>query len=1296
MDMTRPAFTAWSEDPTGGERAWITFVLAELLEWGDALAQGPDTPEGYSISIPEHATSVQADFVFKSPDGIVKLLGVVLPPGTSPTARIPGGWAATHADRLAILLRRHEVELGIATDGRWWGLVWAPPEGVTSATVWDGALWLEERETLAAFRSLLERRRFLGVPETETLPALLAAGLEQQEEVTETLGRQVRQAVEMLVEAIGRAGRHGGPAEALLASIEPAEVYHAAVSVMMRLLFLLFAEEKLLLPADVDLYIRSYSAGRLVESLRDEANLDGEEGLEHRTAAWQRLLSLFRAVHRGMGHDQLRIPAYGGVVFDPDQHPWLEGRGEGSDGDGVLPIDDRTVLHALEALQYVRIKDERRRLTFRTLDVEQIGYVYEGLLGYDAERAIEPVVGLVGKAGEEAEITLSELESIAANIGDLADRMGISEARIGRLLAQPGDLHREQLLRVSCSGDDALVDRVRPHANLLRSDLRGLPVIIPAGGLYVTVSPRRRLSGTHYTPRDLAERVVERALEPLVYSPGPLETDERATWRLRSSAEILGLNVVDIAMGSGAFLVASCRYLAARLVEAWADEGDVRAVTHLTGGQSVPTDPEDDGVMIDARRQVIEHCLYGGDINPMAVEMAKLSLWLVSLSRERPFSFLDDRLTCGDSLLGLTSFDQLRTLHLDPVRARRRAGERGYDIWGDVKSRLERVEALRSGISERPLVDIKDAEVKARMLEEAHVTARPLAVLADSMVGVALASAGGHGELEDGLLGLAQTAREVLAGTDDASDVDTLIEVAARARYQLNLDRPVGAFARKPTHWPLVFPEVFEAGGFDAVVGNPPFLGGKKVTGAFGVAYREFLIRHVAEGSRGSADLLAYFLLTAFRLLNERGQTGLIGTNTISQGDTREVGLDHVVADGAVIRAAVKTAKWPTRTVNLEYSIVWATPWRIGDDVGRYLADRRVSGISSSLDAVDGTSTKPYRLEANKGKSFIGSYVLGMGFTMLPERARELIDQDPRNAEVLFPYVNGEDLNSRPDSSGSRWVINFFDWPLDKAEAYPDCLGIVENLVRPQRQRRREDGSFALRRPLPERWWIYADKRPALYRTIEGMDRVLAIALTSKVVLPVRVPTGQVFSHATGVFAYTDGGHLALLSSAFHYWWAITYASTMRSDLRYTPSDVFETFPQPEITQRLHSSGETLDTFRHGLMQRAGLGLTDLYNQVHDPEVNDREIVEVRDLHAEIDAAVAEAYGWNDLQLGHHCRETEQGSRFTISDEAREEVLNRLLQLNHSRRAEEQARGQGQLGRRRSKRVAGQLSLIDR
>ncbi|MDT5047015.1 MAG: hypothetical protein QOG75_2878, partial [Mycobacterium sp.] len=280
--------------------------------------------------------------------------------------------------------------------------------------------------------------------------------------------------------------------------------------------------------------------------------------------------------------------------------------------------------------------------------------------------------------------------------------------------------------------------------------------------------------------------------------------------------------------------------------------------------------------------------------------------------------------------------------------------------------------------------------------------------------------------------------------------------------------------------------------------------------------------------------------------------------------------------------------------------------------------------------------------------------------------AKTLIERDALNAEVLFPFVNGEDLNSRPDSSAGRWIINFFDWSEERAQQYPDCYSIVRHKVKPDRDR---SNGESYRRY----WWRYGRSGVALYKSIDGLSYVLAIALVSKIVLPVRVPAGQVFSHQTAVFATDDAADLALLSSAPHYWWAITHASTLETRIRYTPSDVFDTFARPVSTDRMRIVGEELDRDRRDFMLGRQLGLTQTYNLIHEPAVADTEVAHLRALHAEIDEAVCAAYGWDDLLLDHSHYDTRQGVRWTVSPAARLELLDRLLELNHSRYAEEQA-----------------------
>jgi hypothetical protein len=208
--------------------------------------------------------------------------------------------------------------------------------------------------------------------------------------------------------------------------------------------------------------------------------------------------------------------------------------------------------------------------------------------------------------------------------------------------------------------------------------------------------------------------------------------------------------------------------------------------------------------------------------------------------------------------------------------------------------------------------------------------------------------------------------------------------------------------------------------------------------------------------------------------------------------------------------------------------------------------------------------------------------------------------------------------------------------------------------VKPERQRVKRDGSFVLRRPLPERWWQYGEKRPALRRAIAALAEVLVIARVSKTVMPLRVPTGQIMSEQMVVFASDSYSDQAVLSSSLHQLWAITYGSTLETRVRYTPSDVFETFSRPESTEGLEEIGRILDEERREIMLRRDLGLTKLYNLVNDPAVHgDTDVDRLRELHVEIDEATTAAYGWADVLLGHGFHTFRQVQRWTIGPAAR-------------------------------------------
>jgi Eco57I restriction-modification methylase/MmeI, target recognition domain len=1293
--------TGLGSGTAAGRQAWIGFVLADLLGWGDALhTSGLDE---LALEVAEHESTVTPSFALAEPGAdpkpeALRLLGLVC--DDSPTQRVAGqDWAATPVDRLASLCRHHDVPLGLATDGRHFALVWAPRGGVTTTAVFDTVDWATaaERDVVRAFVSILSRSRFFAVPDDQTLPALLTASLDNQEDITEALGVQVRQAVELLVAAIGRAHtldvKNDG---AGIGDVSAHEVYRGAVAVMMRVVFLLFAEERGLLPADKELYRKAYSVGLLCAELEQRLK-DGatEDDLEQSKEAWHRLLAVFNAVYFGVAHPELTMHAHDGSIFDPYRYDWLP-----------LTIDDRTVLHMLRAVQYVQIgtgrNRERRKLSFRALDVEQIGYVYEGLLSFEGFYADEPVVGLIGKEGYEEEVALRVLTDHAAacaSVGELAARLAAeykdskigSTAALTRKLAPLTGADRQEaerkLLAVT-AGNYQLAQQLLPFYGIIRTDLRDLPVVILTDALYVTESSLRKNTGTHYTPKFLAEQVVDGALEPLVYSPGPLQTADRDEWKPRSSAEILSLKVADIAMGSAAFLVAACRYLAGHLVEAWSREGSAQAAAYLAAPRSeVAADADADPLIINARRQIIEHCLYGVDINPMAVEMAKLSLWLISMDAHRPFTFLDDRLIAGDSLLGITSLDQLEVLHMDARRGRELHEDDGalFNLTAGLRELVAELATDRQRLVDIDGTTLEALAAKRQVLTETETKSARARLIADLAVGAVLAYAGkGKNGLDIASNQALEAATKLLAEGVRQSAHDgeaTERELAARdqIRMWLATDLPVGGFEREPIHWPLAFPEVFAPArphgpGFDAVIGNPPFLHGSKITGSSGNGYRSLLVTAVARGLRGNADLVAYFVLRAHDVLGSWGQTGLIATNSLAQGDSREVALDQILARGITVRRSVKSKPWPSRSAVLEYCAVWTSLPQPAEDAEIVSDGVAVSAITSALDPQSRVVGLPKRLVNSSGIAFYGVYVLGMGFTMDPMEAKALIEKDSSNADVLLPYLGGDDLNSNPDASANRWIINFWDWPEQRAQAYQECYEQVTRLVKPERERNTN-------KQVRELWWRY--KRPTmdLFRAIAKLDRTLVITRHSKTVLPLFVPARQVLGDATVVFATDDTAMLTLLSSSPHYWWAASHASSIKTDLRYTPSDVFETLALPELTQEMRDLGSRLDTFRRGVMLSRnggdGIGLTATYNLVNSKACNDADIVELRAIHQAIDEAVCRAYGWDDLipQLDHGIHPVGRNTRFTVGPAVQRELVDRLLELNHERYAAEVAAG---------------------
>ena len=1265
----RQAYEEWREasemdDPQFPDlhRAWIEEVLARGLELdedgrGDVLKSGDKLPENLHIALPEHGITLAPDMAVIDEQQSNKALLLIhtYPAETDLEATSKmDGWAASPAERMVQLCRMTGCRLGLITNGERWMLIDAPVGAVTTFASWYARLWSQEQITLQAFVHLLGIRRFF-VDTAEQLPALIDRSLKFQDEVTDALGEQVRRAVEVLIQSLDKADLDRN--RELLRDVAPTELYEAGLTVMMRLVFLLSAEERgLLLLGD-----ERYEAHYALSTLRLQLRAESEEILERRWDAWSRLLAIFRAVFGGIEHESLRMPALGGSLFDPDRFPFLEGRAKGSnwrsDMAKPLPIDNRTVLLLLEAIQQF----QGRTLSYRALDVEQIGYVYEGLLERTVKRTSEVTLELdATKSAKTPWVTLGELESARLDGSTqlatlLQERSGCSASRIRNDLAKVVDDTVADHLLTACHTNTELRDRIKPYAHLLRKDPWGYPLVYPKGAFIVTTGSDRRETGTHYTPKSLTEAIVAETLTPIAYV-GPAEGKPREEWVLKSPAELLDLKICDPAMGSGAFLVQACRWLSDRLVEAWslADkngqfvtiDGDV--IAEVAGKEPLPRDVETRTVI--ARRLIAERCLYGVDLNPLAVELAKLSIWLVTLAKGRPFGFLDHNLRCGDSLLGIHRLDQLTELSMTPT------GKGQQRLFGqNIERAVYEAIELRQRLREMPIRDIHDVEAMARLDAEARQKLEVPERIADAFIGGVFASEGNSSAVDNAIATLSIQAGHAVDGDQNAIDA-----IVAQARSTLSVDLPAGKASRRAFHWPLEFPEVFAQGrlGFDALIGNPPFVGGRRMRGALGDATLNWLACRWPHASLNS-DFCIFFYLAAVQLLRPKGSFGFLGTKTIGQGDTARTGLGYLLQnEGVVIRYALSSFDWPG-TAAVVAALVVAQK---GNWAGALLLDgKRVTLISEILDDQSGWG-EAKRLPENLCRSFQGSVLVGLGFVLTPEEAKLLIEERRENVEVLKPYLSGDDLNSHPQQLASRWAIDFRDASLSTCEErWPELIARVRELVKPQRD--------VTRREAHQRyWWHHGDKRPALYTCIRDKSEVFVIARVTKYVAIIGVPANQVFHDKVYVFDIPGWASFAALQSSFHDAWVRRGSSTVGETLNYTASDYFDTYPFLHINDEyLVSIGKKYHAFRKLIMNEQNRGLTETYNRFHDAKCIDLQIQELRNLQIEMDRAVANAYGWSDLDCEHGFYETKQGIRFSISESTKRVVLERLLKLNHQR-----------------------------
>lgn len=960
-------------------------------------------------------------------------------------------------------------------------------------------------------------------------------------------------------------------------SVTPAKFHQSLLRLIYRLLFLLVIEERdLVFPTGSDRrlrerYARGYSLARLRRLAEKRHYAD-----RHFEDAWLAMLSSFRLFEDSAAATKLGLAPLGGDLFAPDALGPLH----------ACRLDNESFLNSLRRLSVFQHPEKKHliRVNYASLNVEEFGSVYQGLL--------------------EFEPTVVELD--------------------GRWTYS-----------------------------------------LPAGD-------ERSRTGSHYTPEELVQPLLKHSLEHLI-----AEALKKGSSAGEKEKALLSLRICDVACGSGHILLAAARRLATEL-----------AIVRTREEQPSPT------ALRSAVRDVIRHCLYGMDLNPLAVELCKVALWLEAHVPGQALSFLDHRIHCGNAIVGLAHRDELKrgipdeafkTLPGDDkelaAALRRqnkdeRKGQQALNFAGRVEADIRALNEDYRAFEQIPERGVAtDYQARRQRYEQfrRNPRLRDLSLLAD-----------------------AQVAQFYLPKTPENRGKHVTHDAFSRWMEGVN---PIGpgiaaamviAEKKRFGHWFIEFWDVVDAGGFDLIIGNPPYLGGQALSGTYGHAFCEWVKWEYAP--TGLSDLVVFFLRRIYDLLRPGGFVALITTNSIKDGDVRVDGLEQVLKHNGNLVFVTTGTRWPG-VANLYVSLFTLHK---GQWNQRRTLDGREVGFISAMFEDYADAGRPHALAENEDRMFQGCISLGDGFLLTHEEAEAMKSRDRRSVEVIFPVNNGQELNSDPTQEPGRQIINFSDWPLSKAEQYGEAFTRVAELVKPVRA----TNNRALYR---ERWWQFAEGRRELWRQIAPLERCFVAAANTKYLSFSLVPTSRVFLHTIYVFTTDLWSNFAVVQSTLHDTWARKYSGALETRLRYSPSECFATFPfprDPASESALDAIGEAYHEHRRELMRDLWLGLTDLYNLFHRPDLAPEHVAKVatesripadegfsrlqrlRALHVQLDKTVLAAYGWDRpgdfgpaLDLRHDFYPLDflpenDRTRLTLHPDSRREVLARLLKLNHQRAAQ--------------------------
>jgi hypothetical protein len=419
----------------------------------------------------------------------------------------------------------------------------------------------------------------------------------------------------------------------------------------------------------------------------------------------------------------------------------------------------------------------------------------------------------------------------------------------------------------------------------------------------------------------------------------------------------------------------------------------------------------------------------------------------------------------------------------------------------------------------------------------------------------------------------------------------------------------------------------------DAIIGNPPFLGGKHMRMSIGDEYVDRVFARFPE-VKDSVDFCAYWFRLAHDHLSKGGRAGLVATNSISQGRSRVAALDYVTQNTGLIYEAVSSQPWSGEAKVYVSLVNWL---KEGKPSIYYLDDHPVEQISSALKASTDVSSS-MRLNANLNWCFQGVIPVGKGFLVTEEKAQAWIKADLKNKDILKLFSMGSNLAKEPHGLPDRWIIDFNELSVEESGKYILPFQHVKENVKPERLQNRSSRCRKY-------WWQFLAPRPNMRSAIKFLEFYFVVPRVSKWAIFMPFPCEWLPGDLNIVFASDDFYLLGILTSYAHRTWVKVNSSTLKGDTRYTNTTCFETFPFPQtpsakIVQKIRQTAIDLHGYRSQMMEKHQYGITKLYNQFfHEPTS------QLAKLHKQLDQLTLQAYG------------------FSETDDILEQLLNLNLQL---------------------------------